>query len=81
MLENINTKHSSENQIDDFISNSHSPFLFKQLFDTEPEIENEEEVKLGIHYSINFRDIYKEGHKLGEVFYFYKFFKECVQLL
>lgn len=68
MLKNLNEKQSSENMVEEFANGAkQSPFKFRNLFQTEPEIENEEEVKLGIHYSINFKDVYREGRKLGEV--------------
>ena len=65
MFKNINAKQASENMMEDGALKS--PFMFRNLFQTEPDIENEEEVKLGIHYSINFKDVYREGRKLGEV--------------
>jgi len=43
-------------------------FKFTKYFIAEPKPESLEESKLGIHYTIKFHDIYKEGRKLGEVF-------------
>ena len=69
IIKNLNAKQASENLMEEYSNGNkiQSPFLFRQLFETEPELENEEEVKLGIHYSINFKDVYREGRKLGEV--------------
>lgn len=65
---------SSENQIEDKQTSS---FVFRDLFCSKPEIENEEEIKLGIHYSIDFKDVYKQGRKLGEVFLYISIFKKA----